>query len=141
MRWGVEVFFRSFKRTCNNHKLRSKAPSQVEDEFFWAMISMLLLGMMSVSAIIESQNDPLTLSTAAALRHVRHGMVSPKRWRRKGDFRLLLQKAIKDNYQRNNPKDSRDYPRQKREFPPSPPNVRPAAKAEKRRFQEVLLYA
>jgi len=138
MRWGVEVFFRSFKRTFDKNKLRSQAPVQAEDEFFWAMISMLLLGLMTVSAIIENGKDPLSLSVATALRTIRQSMINTNRWRRKSDLTILLRNAVKDNYQREKPKTSRDYPRKKRDSPPSPPTVRPANIAEKRRFQEIL---
>ena len=51
-------------------------------------------------------------------------------WRYKGDIRVLLVKAVLDEYQRSSSKESRDWPRKKQESPPLPPKIRPATEDE-----------
>lgn len=126
MRWGVELFYRSFKRTLDQHKLRSHAPQQAEEELHWALTAMLLLGLMSVDALASVQRDPCQLSVAEALRTVRHAMLTNDRWRYRGDLRKRLAQALKDDYQRRSSKKARDWPHKKKESPPGPPKIRPA---------------
>ena len=90
MRWGVEVFFRSYKQTLEQRKMRSDAPEQALWECQAGLLALLLLGLMSVEGMIDHGKDPLAWSVAAALRTVRDAMRTPKRWRRRGDLRVLL---------------------------------------------------
>ena len=126
MRWGVELFYRSFKQTLDQHKLRSRAPQQAEEELHWALTAMLLLGLMSVDALVSRGGDPLSLSVAGALRQVRLAMRTPGRWRHRGDLREVLAQAVKDSYKRRGPKKARDWPYKKKESPPGAPKIRPA---------------
>lgn len=126
MRWGVEVFYRGFKRTLDQHKLRSRSPHNAMDELHWAMTAYLLLGLMSVEGMIAAGIDPLKLSVAAALRTVRTAMESNCRWRRKGDLRMLLAKALKDQYRRKHPKSARNWPHKKNDPPCGIPKIRTA---------------
>lgn len=132
MRWGVEVFYRGFKRTLDQHKLRSDAPEQAEWELRWAMMAFLLLGLMTVEGIIERGRDPLSMSVAASLRIVRQAMRTQRRWRYRGDVRILLARARKDEYRRSSSKKARDWPHKKREQPPGRPKIREATPDESR---------
>jgi len=130
MWWGVEVFYRSFKRTLDQHKMRSAAPLQAREELQWALIGYLLLGLMSVQALVQKGRDPLALSVAEALRTVRDAMRTSRLWRRRGDLRVLLSKAVKDSYLRPRPKSARDWPHKKHDPPPAAPQIRKATSAE-----------
>jgi len=130
MRWGVEVFYRSFKETLEQTKLRSGAPDQAMWELYLGLTALLLLGLMSVAGRIEQGQDPLALSVARALGVVRRAMRTNRRWRRRGDLRALLSLAIKDRYKRQASKKARDYPTKKHEQPPGPPKIRPATPHE-----------
>ena len=129
-RWGVEVFYRSFKRTLDHHKLRSRAPDQAKEELHWAMLGYLLLGLMGVDALVSRGRDPAGFSVAAGLRIVRAAMRTSKRWRRGGDLRVLFREAIKDTYRRRGSKTARDWPHKKRESPPGAPKIRIATPEE-----------
>ena len=129
-RWGIEVLFRSFKESFEHRKLRSRAPQQAYDELYWCMVSLLLLAMMSVSALIEKKKPPSCFSVTSALRIVRYSMRDYRVWRYKGDIRVLLVEAVLDQYQRSSNKESRDWPRKKQESPPLPPKIRPATETE-----------
>lgn len=136
MRWGVEVFYRSFKQTLERRKMRSAAPPQAQMELQWALVGMLLLGLMSVSAIIKRGKDPLRWSVASALRAVRHAMKSPTQ-----SVRTLIRKlasATKDVYQRKGSKTARNWPHKKNEPPPGCPEILKATIKEVRLAQQLM---
>ena len=137
MRWGVEVFFRSYKQTLEQRKMRSDAPEQALWECQAGLLAVLLLGLMSVEGMIDHGEDPLGWSVAAALRTVRDAMRTPKRWRRRGDLRVLLATARKDSYQRQGSKKARNWPHKKNEGPPGHPMLRRATANETLRAKRV----
>jgi len=130
-RWGVELFFRSFKRTLDQYKMRSLSPREARQELFWAMVGHLLLGLMSVDAMTIQGQDPRSLSAAGALRTIRQALIETKRWRRKGDLRVLLRHAKKDRYTRTRSKQARNWPHKKNDPPAGTPKIRPATEEEK----------
>lgn len=133
MRWGVEVFYRSLKQTLQRRKMRSDAPRQAVLELHWSIIGLLLLGLMSISGIIERGKDPLCWSVACALRRVHQAMrknvVSLKKLIRK------LSEAVKDTYTRKSSKKARDWPHEKSQSPPGIPRLRAANPSEISRAQ------
>jgi hypothetical protein len=141
MRWGVELFYRSYKQTLNQRKLRSKAPRAARWELHWGMTALLLLGLMSVAQIVGRGRDPLSLSVAQALRVVRQAMRSPRRWRGRGDLGVRLAEALKDEYRRRSSKTAHDWPRKKNETPPGTPKIRAATEDESRRAQGICAAA
>lgn len=130
MRWGVEVFYRSFKQTLEQRKLRSRAPAPAGEELHWALTALLLLSLMSVQTLVQQGIDPLRLSVSDALRVVRRAMSSFSVWRYKGDLRVRLCKSLKDQYRRHGSKQARDWPHKKSESPPGAPKIRPAKPEE-----------
>lgn len=130
MRWGVELFYRAYKQTLEQRKMRSRSPRQAMWELHMGMLALLLLGLMSVDGIIAGGKDPLSWSVAGALRVVRHAMRTSSRWRRRGDLRLLLATAVQDQYRRRASKRARDWPHKKHESPPGIPKIRPATMSE-----------
>lgn len=143
MRWGVEVFYRGFKRTLDQHKLRSGAPRQARWELQWAMTAFLLLGLMTVEGIVERGCDPLSMSVAQALRVVRQAMHTQDshRWRYRDDLRVLLAQVRKDEYLRSSSKKARDWPHKKREKPPGLPEIRTARPDESRLAERICAAA
>ena len=126
MRWGVEVFYRSFKQTLNHRKLRSRNPELAQEELHWSLTALLLLGLMGIDALINHRRDPLSLSVAGALRQVRRAMQTYRRWRFHGDIVVQLVNAVQDSYKRRSSKKARDWPHKKNESPPGAPKIRPA---------------
>ncbi len=141
MRWGVEVFYRSYKQTLEQRKMRSDAPEQALWECQAGLLALLLLGLMSVEGMTAQGEDPLGLSVAAALRTVRDAMRTPRRWRRRGDLRVLLATARKDDYPRHGAKKARNWPHKKREQPPGQPKTRTATINETLRAKRVYMAA
>jgi len=136
MRWGVEVFFRSFKQTMQRRKMRSASPDLATLELHWGLIGLLLLTLMSLKPLIAGHHDPLQLSVAMALRVVRQSMRNSGPWRRRGDLGVLLAGAVKDTYKRRGSKTARDWPHKKYERPPGVPKIRDATKAEKQKAEK-----
>ena len=129
-RWGVELFYRSFKQTLDQRKLRSRAPAQAAEELHWSLTALLLLSLMSVQALVQKHIDPLRFSVAGSLRTLRQAMTSRQCWRCRGDLRVRLSGALKDDYRRNGLKRSRAWPHKKTELPPGAPKIRRAKPEE-----------
>jgi hypothetical protein len=130
MRWGEEVFYRSYKQTLDHHKLLSRRPGTCLAEAQWALLGLWLLGLMTVSRLIGQGTDPLAMSVAGARDAIR--LVLRRQRPRRGPRTLsgMLRAAVKDSYDRHTSKAARHYPRKKRETPPKPPKIQPATKAE-----------
>ena len=132
MRWGVEVFYRSLKQTLEKRKMLSRTPDAAKCELKWTMYGLWLLGMMSVSQILASGNDPLRWSVAAARDRIRKSL--RRTLKGKPDRALVndLGKALKDDYVRSGSKKARDWPHKKNEGPPGDPKIQsPNAKQRK----------
>lgn len=131
MRWGIEVFYRSYKRTMNHHRMLSRTPATCIAEFCWTMVGLWLMALMSVEKIIAAGNDPLAWSVAKSrdcLRRALRGALTGKRPH--VALRKQLASAVKDNYVRRGAKKARNWPHKKNEGPPGPPKIRPATAAE-----------
>jgi len=134
-RWGVEVFYRSFKQTLERRKMRSDAPRQAQLELHSVMIALTLLGLMSVSGLIARRVAASRCSIAAALRVVRQCMGGCRMsvrtlWQR-------LARAEVDPYERKRSKSARSWPHKKNEPPPGEPTVRAATPREVRRAKRL----
>jgi hypothetical protein len=132
MRWGQEVFHRSFKQTLAQHKMRSGSPAEARSELDWALLGYLILGLWSAEALIRAGHDPLQWSPAESLRVVRGAMRQGGRPGRHGALVSLLRKAVKDRYVRTGSKSARNWPRKKNDHPPGMPKLREATEKEKR---------
>jgi hypothetical protein len=131
MRWGQEVFYRSFKRTLEQYKMRSGSARQAHWELEWAMMAYLTIGLLSVEALVEDHRDPLMWSPAGSLRVVRRAMRYGGRFHRRGNLQVLLKESVKDGYRRSGSKKARNWPHKKNELPPGVPIIREANEKEK----------
>ena len=131
MRWGIEVFYRSCKQTMDKRRMLSRTPATCKAELHWVVLSMWLLGALSVSAIIARGGAPLSWSVALARKQVRAAMrAALKGCGRSKDLSATLGDAVKDNYQRQGSKKAHDWPHKKKEKPPGSPKIRSAKAAE-----------
>jgi hypothetical protein len=131
MRWGQEVFHRSFKQTLQQHTMRSGSPGEARRELDWALMAYLILGFWNVQAQIEAHRDPLSWSVAQSLRIVRGAMRRGGGPGRRGPLVTQLRRAVKDSYVRTGLKAIRPWPRKKRDHPPGLPKLREATLHEK----------
>ena len=136
-RWGVEIFFRSGKQTLESRKLKSRTPDLALAEADWLVLSLFLLGSLTVREQPASSADRARWSPAKTRRVVCHRMRHSKRSGGKWSKRLKpeLRGCVIDRYRRNGPKSRRRHPQKKKEKPPGPPKIRPATKQERRRAE------
>ncbi len=118
-RWGVEVFFRTFKQTFGCRKLRSRSAQNAQLELDWALIGLWGVCLLGSRELHASGYAPTRLSPAAAIsafqRTLREYRVRPDTpaetlW-------AQLRRARLDDYQRRSAKTSRAYPRKKQRTP------------------------
>ena len=133
-RWGIEVFYRSLKRTMQKHKMRSTSPGNGRVELDWAMVGLWMLGLMTVQRMIRRRVNSARWSVAQSLRVVRRVM-SGRGGRQDAKDLCGLARALKDTYCRRRPKHARDWPHKKTETPPKPPEIRTARGKEKLKAQ------
>lgn len=124
-RWGVEVFFRSFKQTFGRRKLHSTSPDNARLELDWSLAALWAACLYAKVQQREAGHDPAKTSVAGVLRILRRALHDPQL-----AVAALLAQALVDDYQRGS-KASRDYPRQKTQPPSSsPPTILQASKSQ-----------
>ncbi len=121
-RWGIEVFFRSFKQTFGRRKLRSASPDNALLELDWSLVGLWMVCLMAVAEVIGRGESPHRVGVAGALGAVR-SVMRDYRWRPDPgeDLSSLLGEALIDTYIRRGSKASRNYPKKKDEKPAGKP--------------------
>ena len=130
LRWGIEVMYRTLKRTLEHHKMRSDTPQRAKIELDWYLIGLWMLGLMTLEAMSPARRVQERWSAAGAISCVRRAMRNARRPRRHGGLRRDLRMPVQDSYVRPHPKKARHYPRKKTERPAGRPKVRMATKSE-----------
>jgi len=137
LRWGVELFYRTLKRTLGYAKLRSKAGRRARIELEWGLIALAIAVMMGVNALHRRHRDPRRLSPARLIHALRAALLRSDRGRPSRADAVLhraLANAVKDDYQRHASKRSRHRPiTPNTPFPLvlKPPRLRPATARER----------
>lgn len=114
-RWGVEVFFRTFKQTFGCRKLRSHCAPNAQLEIEGSLIGIWSVCLLGTRELKASGHSPTRLSPAAA-RHAFQHTLREYRLRPETPAETLwarLRRARLDDYPRRSAKTSRAYPRQK----------------------------
>jgi Transposase DDE domain len=124
-RWGVEVFYRSFKRTFGRHKLRSTSPDNARLELDWSLVGLWAACLYAKHQQLQAGENPQRTSVAGVLRILRRAIHDPQL-----TPAPLLARALVDGYHREL-KASRDYPKKKTDpHATSPPNILHATKTQ-----------
>ena len=138
-RWGIEIQFRSLKQTFGRTKLRSRTPERAIVELQWSLIGLWMIQLLAHKEQAKARDPDRQTSIATVLRIVRHMMhrdtAVPKRTE---CLTKQLAQAVTDNYQRKSKKESRDYPRQKKQKGIAKPTIMVATKADKKRLERYL---
>jgi hypothetical protein len=124
-RWGIEVFYRTFKRTFGRHKLRSASPLNAQLELDWSMAALWAACLYAKRCQLRAGKDLDRTSAAGVLRILRRAIHV-----RRLPLTQLLADALIDHYQRQH-KASRDYPKKKTDTPgTAPPIILQAKKSQ-----------
>lgn len=142
LRWGVELYYRTFKRTVGCAKLRSRSGDRARVELEWAMIAHLIATLIGVQHLRQRRLDPARLSPAKLIDALRDTLRrdprlgSPHAARRRLIARLG--RATRDTYTRHRDKRSRHRPITHNTPKPlrlKPPRIRDATETERRLAQ------
>jgi Transposase DDE domain len=124
-RWGVEVFFRTFKQTFGCRKLRSRAARNAQLELEWSLVGLWSVCLLGMRELQVGGHDPARLSPAAVI-HAFQRTLREYRVRPETPAETLwaqLRCARLDDYQRRAAKTSRTYPRKKQRAPIGIPHL------------------
>lgn len=142
LRWGVELFYRTLKRTLGYAKLRSRSGRRGKIELEWGLVAATIIALIGTHALHRRHRDPRRLSPAGILRVLRASLLRGD-GARPGTAMLSLDReiarAVKDPYQRRKSKRSRHNPETKNTpFPRylKPPRLRRATPKERRHAKE-----
>ena len=118
-RWGVEVFYRSFKQTFDRRQLRSHAAANVPVELHWSLAGLWAACLFGKHHLQSAGNEPARLSVAKVLKALRTPLREYKSRPDPGeDLGSMLELAVMDDYQRTD-KTSRNYPCKRQKEPPA----------------------
>jgi hypothetical protein len=131
-RWGIELFFRTFKQTFGRRKLRSHSAENAQLELDWSLVGLWCVSLLGQRELAESGADPARLSPASAIKAFQSTL---------GEYRLRpesleetlwsrLRIALLDDYQRSSSKTSRNYPRKKQRERISAPTISNATRQQ-----------
>jgi hypothetical protein len=124
-RWGVEVFFRTFKHTFGCRKLRSRSAQNAQLELEWSLLGLWGVCLLGSRELRASGHEPTRLSPAAAI-HAFQRTLRAYRVRPETPAETLwtqLRLARLDDYHRRSSKTSRAYPRKKQRPPIGIPHI------------------
>jgi hypothetical protein len=139
-RWGIEVFFRTFKQTFEKGKLKCTGSVNVALELEWSLLglwAMCLYGKEEIGKCYEiSRLSPVKVIRAFE-KTCREYRCDPK----EKSYRLqkLLGKAVKDNYCRRGPKTNKEYPRQAQRTPTGEPQLESATKKQRNTAKQLKI--
>jgi len=131
-RWGIELFFRTFKQTFGRRKLRSRSPDNAQLELDWSLLGLWCICLLGQRELVASGEAATRLSPAAAITAfqatLRDYRVRPES--REEGLWHKLREAVLDDYQRTRSKTSRNYPRKKKKQPIGAPKITFASKQQ-----------
>jgi hypothetical protein len=115
-RWGVEVFFRTFKQTFGRRKLRSHKAEHAQLEAEWSLVALWAVCLLAQREIARSGGDPCRLSPAGAIKAIQKVICH---YRNRPDdptesLGSMFRNALLDDYQRTSSKTARAYPQKRK---------------------------
>jgi len=131
-RWGIELFFRTFKQTFERRKLLSKSAENAALELDWSLLGLWTACLLGRRELMQNGEDPKRLSAAKVLRAVRTTMREYRCRPESAEETLsaMLCKAVLDDYDRSSSKASRDYPVKKKKSATGPPRIKSATRTQ-----------
>ncbi|MEK7994891.1 MAG: IS4 family transposase [Planctomycetota bacterium] len=131
-RWGIELFFRTFKQTFGCRKLRSHTAANAKLEVDWSLLGLWCVCLLGQRELAENREDPTWLSAAATIKAfqstLREYRVRPET--REESLWAQLRVAVLDDYRRASSKTSRNYPRKKNRQGIGAPRITRASKQQ-----------
>ncbi len=131
-RWGIELFFRTFKQTFGRRKLRSHSAENAQLELDWSLLGLWAICLLAQRELVRSGRDPCQLSAAGAIKAVQEVM---RHYRTRPEdasetLGSMFRQALLDDYERHSSKTARNYPRRKQRERTGVPKMITASKAQ-----------
>jgi len=131
-RWGVELFFRTFKQTFGRRKLRSHKGEHAQLEADWSLVALWAVCLLAQREIANSGGSPCRLSPRGAIKAIQEVMCH---YRNRADeptesLVWMLRNALQDDYQRTSSKTARAYPTKRKRERTGVPKVARASKTQ-----------
>jgi hypothetical protein len=138
-RWGIELFFRTYKQTFERRKLRSHKAEFAELELEWSLLAlwgMLLAGQI---ALHDSGQSPQRQSPVQTIRVFQETIIHHRVRPATADASLWLglRAAVLDDYERTSEKSSRNYPKKKERERTTAPSITEATNAQRLAAQQL----
>ena len=141
-RWGIELFFRTFKQTFGRTKLRSRSAENAKLELDWSLMALWSICLLGQRELVRAGETPWQLSPAGAIKAVqatkRNYRVRPESFDE--TLYTMLANSLRDGYERTSSKTSRDYPRKKQRERIAAPKITRALKQQINAAKEVRLF-
>jgi len=131
-RWGVEVFFRTFKQTFGRRKLRSHKAEHAQMELEWSLVGLWAVCLLAQRELVKAGRDPCQLSPAAAIKAIQQTMCYYRSRPEDPSESLwsMFRRALQDDYERHSSKTARNYPRKNHRERTGVPHVADASGAQ-----------
>lgn len=132
-RWGVEVFFRTVKQTCERSKLHCRTPQNALTELNWTLLGVWV-AVFHCKQTLAAMGEPIeTISPVKVIRAFDEiVLILDLSTRRTPLLHELLSVAVKaDESHRTSSKASRNYPRKKQHSSAGPPKIQRATREQK----------
>lgn len=131
-RWGIELFFRTFKQTFGRRKLRSHKAEHAQLEAEWSLVAVWAVCLVAQREIAKSGCDPCRLSPAGAIKAIQKVMCY---YRNRPDdptesLGWMFRNALLDDYQRTSSKTARAYPAKRKRERTGVPKIATASKSQ-----------
>jgi Transposase DDE domain len=136
-RWGIELYYRTFKQTWGFGRLLSRTPRTTLNEQRWRILSLWTLQRLTAEQLQAAGQDPRRFSGAQARRIIREFLQDLQQGDAGPSLSQRLQSARTDGYERAGPKETRKWPRKKNDQPPQPPKIRLAAPHEVQKAKQL----
>ena len=134
-RWGIEVFFRSVKQSCQRSKLCCGSPQNVITELNWTLLGVWIAMFAGNEALKSDGTAIKRLSPIKVMRAfyatIKGIAVHAKQVELFID--CLSQALLVDESERTSSKKSRDYPRKKKRRRCGKPKIATATQAQKQK--------
>ncbi len=140
-RWGIEVFFRVVKQTCQKRKLICGSPRNVLTELNWMLLGIWLAHYVGKQTLREAKTNIQRLSPVKVLRSF-YRVVD--RIAMLGRSRLTLTEQLKravitNEDGRKSSKRNRKYPKKKKHKPTcGPPQIKAATSTQRKAAEKLL---
>lgn len=132
-RWGIELFFRSIKQSCERSKLCCCTPTNIVTEINWTLLG-IWFALYKGKETLEKTRANKRFSPVKVVRAFEAAVVAIATAAKRARLleEMLTEAIIIDEPHRRTSKKSRSYPRKRKRKASGPPTIRPPTTEERK---------